>query len=198
MVGLLWGFLFGDYQTSLGVGIFFELFWLDQIPAGTYIPPNTVLSTFLTLSLVQYFSLISPSAIMLPLALSVPLALMGAKIEYYQRRWQDSGYNTLLQWARIPVPRRNPHQPERLVMLSLLQQLCLNFALFTVGLLVLIGLLTIFPLHSLLYIGGLKLTWPHLWLMAALGGLLALRVKRSYAILSYCVVLLVLLGFARS
>ncbi len=191
-VGLLWGLLTGHYQLGLGVGLFFELFWLDQIPAGTYIPPNTVFSTLLTLGLADYFLLLQPSELLLPLALSLPMALVGARLEYLQRRWQDAGYNSLLHWMRLADGRRNPRHPERLILTSVLQQLALNLAVFTVGILVLIEVVAVMRPMVGAYLRSFPITWPHLWFVAALGGILALRLNRSYKILACGVVLLTL------
>lgn len=183
-IGFVWGLLNGDYGTALGVGVFFELFWLDQIPAGTYIPPNSVFSCFLALSVVDFFSLHTPGQVVFPILMSLPLALLGSKLEFFQRRWQDGGYNTLLHWARLPERRRNPNQPERLVLFSLLQQMGLQFALYTVCVLALVGILLFVFLEMEPFTLTEGMRWPHLWFPAALGGVLALRVKRSYVILA--------------
>lgn len=165
------------------MGIFFELFWLDQIPAGTYIPPHTVLSAFLVLSLIYYFEMTTPAEIVYPILLSLPMALLGAKIEYFQRRWQDGGYNNLLHWARMPARRRNPDHPKRLVRFSVLQQLCMQFGFFIVAVLALAGALILLQSYEEPAALASGLRWPHLWFVAAIGGLLALRMRRSYAIL---------------
>lgn len=189
-VGVLWGLLTGEYETALAVGIFFELFWLDQIPAGTYIPPHSLLSTFLALSLVDSFEMTQPGEIVYPILLSLPMGLMGAKLEYLQRRWQDGSYNNLLHWARMPVRRRNPDHPKRLLRLSILQQLAVFFALFTVSVLALAGVLVFLQSFEEPFLLTERLRWPHLWFLAALGGLLALRVKRSYVIVACSVLVL--------
>lgn len=193
-VGLIWGACTGDFSTPVAVGVFFELFWLDQIPAGTYIPPNSVLSTFLCLSLCEYFKLSQPGEIVYPLVLTMPMAVLGAKLEYQQRRWQDGGYNSLLHWSRMPGHRRHPHKPERLVLFSLVQLVALNLALFTLGLLAILGILLLLGLDDKAAMLDLPLGWAHLWFLAAIGGLLALRVKRSYIIVACGVVLLALIS----
>lgn len=189
---MLWGLVTGNHETALAVGIFFELFWLDQIPAGTYIPPNMAICVFLSLSLADYFSMQTPGELVYAIVLTMPMALLGAKLEYFQRRWQDASYNNLLHWARMPIRRRNPDHPKRLVRISLLQQLSMNYGFFIVAVLALAGVLTFlrsFPEPAALTSG---LRWPQLWFLAALGGLLALRMKRSYAIVACSVLALAL------
>ena len=189
-VGLLWGVVTGEYETAISVGIFFELFWLDQIPAGTYIPPHSLCSTFLALSLMDSFKMTQPGEIVYPILLSLPMGLVGGKLEYLQRRWQDGSYNNLLHWARMPVRRRNPDHPKRLVRLSLLLQLAVHFAFFTVSVLALAGVLAFLGMYEEPFALTADLRWPHLWFLAALGALLALRVKRSYVIVACSVLIL--------
>ncbi len=193
--GLLWGAVTGDLHTTLGIAVFFELFWLDQIPAGTYIPPNSLLSTLLSFSLVQFFDLRDPGLIVYPLALSVPFALFGSKIEYFQRRWQDAGHSSLLRWQRRSGWNVSNRKPERLLYTSLVQQFVMNFTLFILGQLFLLGVLYFLMSPDVRKAIVLPISWPHLWFVAALGGMLALRTKRSYSILAAGVGLLTLVSF---
>ena len=40
----LWALFTWQIQPALGAGIFFELLWLDLFPAGTFIPPQSLLA----------------------------------------------------------------------------------------------------------------------------------------------------------
>jgi PTS system mannose-specific IIC component len=41
------GFLLGDIYTGLIAGAFVELFWIDRLPIGLYIPPNDTITAIL-------------------------------------------------------------------------------------------------------------------------------------------------------
>lgn len=191
--GLLWGLVTGDMSTALGIALFFELFWLDQIPVGTYIPPNSLLSMFLALSLAQYFHLDTPGLLVYPLVCAIPMALVASRLEYLQRRWQDAGHNSLLHWQRASGKLEHSLQPERLVLVSLLQQFMMYFALFILGLLSLLALLHFLQAPEVRKMLTLPLSWMHIWFLAAIGGVLALRTKQSYGILALGVGLVALL-----
>lgn len=180
--GLLWGLLTGHWEVSLGVAIFFELFWLDQIPAGTVVTPNAAMSTLITLSLVHLFDYLAPGELVIPLILSIPMALVGRRLELFQRRWQDAGYNELLRWARSDGNTKRYRGPGALVFRSVMQILCLNFSLFTIGLLLLSGIIYSLSLYQADML-RFNVTWGHLWFMAVIGGLISLRLKRAYVLL---------------
>ncbi len=182
--GLLWGLLTGDMHTALGIALFFELYWLDQIPVGTYIPPNSLLSTLLALSLAQYFNLSDPGLVVYPLVCAIPVALVASRFEYFQRRWQDAGHNSLLHWQRSSGRLAHSLVPERLVFISLVQQFMMQFALFILGMLCLLALLSFLQTPDVRETLTLPLRWTHIWFLAALGGVLALRTKHSYGILA--------------
>lgn len=179
--GLLWGLFSGNWEVSLGVAIFYELFWLDLIPAGSYIPPNSSISTLIALGLVNYFGLSLPSQLVWPLLMSIPMALIARELEAYQRRLQNNSYNALLHWARSAHPIE--HLPERLIHASLLQLLIMNFVLFSFGLLALIGCYTILQEHLPADYLVFPFSWGWLWILAAVGGLLSLRLRPAYATL---------------
>ena len=46
VIGILFALILDPDIPFLGIGIFFELLWLDAIPAGTYIPPQSQLAAF--------------------------------------------------------------------------------------------------------------------------------------------------------
>ncbi len=188
--GFLWGAITGDWATSLGVAVFFELFWLDLFHVGTYIPPNSLLGVYLVLGITQYFHLSTPGQILLPLALSLPMALVGARLEAVHRVWQDAGYNALLNWTRRGVTKMAV-TPGKLLVNSLAITMGSQFALFTLGVLAVAAFTHAaqqLPEFSQL---GSTIVWGHLWFAAAVGGLLALRIKKSYAVLVVALVLTV-------
>ncbi|OIQ51596.1 hypothetical protein BerOc1_00050 [Pseudodesulfovibrio hydrargyri] len=192
MVGFFWGAATGEYTTSLYIAIFFELFWLDLIPAGTYIPPQLTAATFSALALTTWFGLDQPSRIMFVLFASMPLAWIGTKVEGWLREREQGSYNALLNWARNPDSK---HLPGTLILRSMARGLVMSWASFLVAVLILKqGFDLVFSAYPSMF-PPLGVTWAHLWVAASVGGLMALRLKRAYAILAAGVILFALYRF---
>lgn len=180
-IGLFWGLLTGDYATSLNISIFFELFWLDLLPAGTFIPPHLTAATFAGLSLATYLGLSRPAEVMVAVFASIPMAWLGVRLDSYLREWQNKNYNRLLQWARHPDSAG--FSPGGLVARSAGVTFFWSWLFFFVLIFLLVsGVRWFLGLVSghLDWLG--MITWTHLWLAASIGGLMALRLKKAYAI----------------
>ena len=170
-----------DFTTSLYIAIFFELFWLDLIPVGTFIPPHLTAATFAALSLTTYFGLEDPSRIMGVLFASMPLAWVGAKVEMKIRDQEQVSYNRLLNWARSP---ESPNLPGSLILKSLLRTFIMCGLTFFITILILKQFFEIlFSMYPGL-LSSIDIEWAHLWVAASLGGLMALRLKRAYVVLA--------------
>jgi PTS system mannose-specific IIC component len=188
--GLLGALLTGNPFPSIGIGIFFELIWLDFFPAGTFIPPHQILPTFLSLSLASYLEIYSPENVMPILFLTLPLAWIGTRLEHWQRNLQNKNYNKLVRWTDHEP---DSFRPESLVLGSLVQIALFNCILFVVCFVVLFVILEyVFIFWSGRFEG---LAWSYLWLTACVGGILSLRIRRAYEVFVVCVgvVLLILL-----
>ncbi len=178
---MFWGAFTGDFHTSLYIAIFFELFWLDLIPVGTFLPPHLTAATFSALALSTYFGLDQPARIMGVLFASMPLAWIGMKVEARLREQEQINYNKLLNWARNP---ESPTLPTSLVMRSLGRTFMLSWVSFYITILVLrYAFNTLFTIYPG-FLSSVDITWAHLWIAATLGGLMALRVKRVYVVLT--------------
>jgi PTS system mannose-specific IIC component len=173
--------------VGLGVAVFYELFWLDLIPAGTYIPPSGLLATMLVFGVSHFFDLHTASELAIPLFLALPLAHLAAQLEHRQRKWQDGSYNALLQWARRAHLESAVSRPERLVAGSLVQIFVLHFLIFVTGLACLLSLY--YGLRVWFSPAALRLpvTWPHLWFLAGIGGIVGLRLKKSIMVFAVAV-----------
>jgi len=192
VVGFFWGAATGEYTTSLYIAIFFELFWLDLIPAGAYIPPQLTAATFSALALTTWFNLDQPSRIMFVLFASMPLAWIGTKVEGWLREREQGSYNALLNWARNPG---SPHLPGTLILRSMAKGVFMSWATFLGAVLILKqGFDFIFSTYPNIF-SHLGVTWAHLWVAASLGGLMALRLKRAYVILATGVILFAVYRF---
>jgi len=161
----------------LSAGIFFELLWLDLFPAGTYIPPQALMSLAATLTILACL----PDADMRTTALIViatlPLAYLGAWVEQLHRKRQNVRYNQLLNWNR--GGSTCAFAPHRLTISALTEIFLLNFLLFMCCVLPLLaGLRLLQPW----VVNGQQPSWPMLWIGACVGAILALRLRKAYAL----------------
>ncbi|WP_345782780.1 PTS sugar transporter subunit IIC [Pseudodesulfovibrio pelocollis] len=186
VIGLFWGLATGDVETSLCIAIFFELFWLDLIPVGTYIPPHLTVATFAALSLTTFFGLDHPGRILFVLFASMPLAWLGTRLEALLRERDQVNYNKLLTWVRNPD---SPRLPSLIVMRSVGRTFVYSGLAFYAAMLVLVYFFEIFFSLNPSLFTKLGVTWPYLWVAATLGGLMALRVRRAYALLAAGIIL---------
>ncbi|NLW81706.1 MAG: hypothetical protein GXY42_08570 [Desulfovibrionales bacterium] len=165
-----------NLHPAVSVGIFFELLWLDLFPAGTFIPPQSLLTLSATLTLLACLPGADMRLTSIILVGTLPLAYIGAWVEQSYRKRQNLSYNALLSWNR-----RHPghaYRPETLTIRAVVEQSILHFGLF---------LLCVTPLLPLLRLAQPWLgsspqpTWPMLWILACCGAILSLRIRKAYA-----------------
>ncbi len=187
VVGFIWGVFTGDYATSLKIAVFFELFWLDNIPVGTYIPPHILASTVAALALTTSFGFTEASHIMVVLLACLPLARLGAWLEHGLRQWHNRGYNDLLRWAR--KGKAGDNLPQKLVAQSIFRTFISSWLFFWTSTVILHYVLSIFFHKWGDVVTSVEMKWSFLWIAASLGGLLALRLRKAYATFVFGVVL---------
>ena len=181
MVGLFWGLITGHWIESLSIAIFYELCWLDIIPAGTFIPPQLAAATLASLALTTHFQLLGAQQIVLALVLGLPLAWLGYRLEERVRAFNNRSYNALLNWGRHSD---GTDLPMLLIVRAVLVQLVVFWIFFLVSILLLAAALDHFLPVLRQPLAELNITWPHLWLAASFGGLMALRLKKAYMVLA--------------
>lgn len=181
MVGLVYGAIFGDIPTCMNIAIFFELFWLDLFPAGTFIPPSQAAATLATLTLTRCFNLTAPSGVLVATVMSLPLALLFARLEAFHRRFETT---TLARALDAAARKGVILSPGRLVRRSLVEMALLNGACFSLALagLVAAGNLVFAILAPVL--AQQSMSYAHLWMLGSLGGVLSLRHRPAYVVLS--------------
>lgn len=179
MVGALWGAVTGDVATSLKIAVFFELFWLDNIPAGTYIPPHILAPTFAALALSTSFAFTEARQAMIIILACLPLARIGVWMDSSLRLWHNRGYNGLLTWARNG--KAGDELPGKLILQSILRTFFTSWLFFWTSTLILHYILRIFFHKWGPVVAGVEMKWSFLWIAASLGGLLALRLRKAYA-----------------
>jgi len=112
---------------------------------------------------------------------SMPLAWLGTKVEGAIREQERGSYNKLLTWVRNP---EFPNLPGSLILRSLTRTFVLSWITFYIAILFLkYAFQALFSLYPGL-LASIDITWAHLWVAATLGGLMALRLKRAYAVLA--------------
>jgi PTS system mannose-specific IIC component len=79
------GIILGDPYTGLISGAFIELFWIDRLPIGTYIPPNDTLAAILiTAGAIESGRILGhlpQGLIALAVLIFIPLAILEQKLE---------------------------------------------------------------------------------------------------------------------
>lgn len=79
------GVLLGDPYTGLIAGAFIELFWIDRLPIGTYIPPNdTVAAVLIAAAAIESGRILGhlpQGLIALAVLIYIPLAILAQKLE---------------------------------------------------------------------------------------------------------------------
>lgn len=179
-LGLLWWLFSGDFTPALPLAVFFELLWIDLFPIGGYIPPMPAVPYLIILSLAGIFGWQDAQTIAFPLIISLPLAYIAPWAETRQRNKQKNAYSTLLTHAR-----KRDLVLERIPGLLLARS---SMQLITGGLLLFITswafLYFLFaqPGIQKIFLFPLAVNWSVLYAIAAIGALLALRIKRSYVI----------------
>lgn len=177
IAGAIWGAVTGDFATTLSLALFYELFWLDLFPAGTYMPPNQLFPMMCVFSAMAPLTAHTEATLFLPVVLTLPLAFVGALLEKQQREWQVSSYNLMILSLR--AGENMGKIATKSVIISLAQLFAINFA----GFFLVAFLVTL--LFDQLAANGFSLAFPHaswplLWTIGCVGGLLGLRIRRNY------------------
>ena len=99
------GLILGDPYTGLIAGAFIELFWIDRLPIGAYIPPNdTVAAILITASSIESARLLgglSQGLIALAVLIVVPLGILAQRMEL----WIGRGNEKLVEEALSDAAR---------------------------------------------------------------------------------------------
>ncbi len=81
------GLILGDPYTGLVAGAFIELFWIDRLPIGAYVPPNDTLAAILiaagAIESGRILGYLPQGLIALALLIFIPLAIVAQKMELW-------------------------------------------------------------------------------------------------------------------
>jgi len=179
VIGLFWSATTGNWEFAVPAALFFELFFLDLFPIGTFIPPHGPFALLATLAMAHIFEVTQPSWGLVLIMLSMPAALLGSKLEQRHRQWQNFGYTRMLQSTR---PGREHSVSAPLLARNALVQMCLVQGLAFV---LVMGVLTPFAEWLLPRLQSrvlmMSVSWPHIWMLGTLGALLSFRTRKVYA-----------------
>ncbi|MFW5730348.1 MAG: PTS sugar transporter subunit IIC [Desulfonatronovibrionaceae bacterium] len=174
VAGFLIYLVTGEMFPAMYVAVFFELLWIDIIPAGTFIPPNAVFCVVATMCLVEIFGLHSPAHIFPAMVLAVPAAFVCSWLEGVQRTSQNKNYNIILQQSRKNHLR---YHPEVMIRTSLSRLFLIYAAVGVMGIYIL-TLVFGLALDHLEFKNFLP--WEVLLLVASVSALAGLRIKKAY------------------
>lgn len=175
VIGFFISILTGEVFPVMYIAVFFELLWIDFIPAGTFIPPNAIFCVLATAVIVEIFSLEFASQIFPVMMATIPIAFLCSWLEGMQRTAQNKNYNVILQQSR-----KNPAQYKAgdIIMTSVIQLLLIYLVVGVAGIYGLALLLE--KTYAYLPVRD-YLPWPHLLMIASVSALAALRIKKAYA-----------------
>lgn len=176
--GFVWGAVTGDMTLALSLAVFYELFWLDLFPAGTYMPPNPLFPMLCVLTLSENLAAPGIVTLFLPVILTLPLAALGSFIEKRQREWQVSGYNRVVLSLRAGGDIGKA--ASRSVSASLAQLFTVNCTVFWIATTLVVLAASILTAWQGQPLAFPHASWPLLWVIGAVGGMLSLRIRRNY------------------
>ncbi len=185
------GLVTNALAEALALGLVLELFWIDRLRLGTVVPPSATLSFLLLFPFCLLFDWHEPEQIPLPLLTCILFAHVSAALERWLRRCNAAQDTALEQWIEDPTSPSGM-SVEKYVWNSHWRVVWSSATLYVVSFFLLYALFT-----SLISIGAMVqipgLTWNILYGIGLLGAVLALRTRRSYAVLAMGVVMVLVL-----
>jgi len=102
------GAILGDPYTGLIAGAFIELFWIDHIPIGAYVPPNDTVSAILIAACAiesgRILGQLPQGLIAMALLIFVPFAYLGQQIDIWIIRGNEKSASEALKNVMDGVP----------------------------------------------------------------------------------------------
>ncbi len=194
------GLILGDPYTGLIAGAFIELFWIDRLPIGAYIPPNdTMAAILITASSIESARLlgnISQGLIALSVLIFIPFGVLGQRMEL----WIIQGNEKLTRDALNDAARGDIRSIARKHLSAILKTYLLSAAFILIALPIGIAAMTwLYPRLAPFVIRGLTLLYSLLPLLGAAVALNTINIRGIVPI--FCAVFLaatVVLGLIRS
>ncbi|WP_279614632.1 MULTISPECIES: PTS sugar transporter subunit IIC [Desulfonatronospira] len=184
VAGFFLALITGEVFPVLLIAVFFELLWLDLIPAGTFIPPNAIFCVTSVTLLYGHFQLEHTGQIFLLMLLSIPGAYILSRIEGWYRIRQNKKYNLILRQSR---DRFSSYNPGKMIMQSLVGSFGVGLVTACLGI---YFLAIVYPHLKDLFQFQREMDWSLILLAASFSALAGLRVKKAYTSLVVGMVLI--------
>ena len=194
------GLILGDPYTGLVAGAFIELFWIDRLPIGAYIPPNdTIAAILITASSIESARLLgglSQGLIALAVLIVVPLGILAQRMEL----WIGRGNEKLVEEALSDAARGDVRSIARRHRNAILKTYVLSVAFILIAMAAVIPAMTwIYPRLAPQIIRGLTLLYGLFPLLGAAVALNTVNIRGVVPI--FCAAFLCMsavIGFIRS
>jgi len=172
------GLILGDPYTGLIVGAFIELFWIDRLPIGIYIPPNdtiaAILVTAASIESAQLLGYRSQGLMVLAILITVPFGLLAQSSE----RWIGKQNERLVEEALRDASRGDVRSISRRHLTAILKHFILSVAFIMVAMFLVIHAMTwLYPRLAPPIIRGLTLLYGFLPLLGAAVALNTINVR---------------------
>jgi len=184
------GLLLNNPYAGLVIGALVELFWIDRIPVGTYIPPNdsivAVLATSIAILGGQRLGGTTPELIALAIMLTVPFGIIAQKIDIIIVKSNDVLSDRALEDAKTAnvgaIERKNYYGLVKVFLFVV-------FYLLTVQAILVPAVIWVYPRFNASIVNMLSLTY---YFLPLLGIAVALNtIKLRGAVPVFCVVFLI-------
>lgn len=174
----------GNFNLLLAA-VFFELLWLDLFYVGTYVPPSGLMAYLLFAPLMLVLGLDSPPAICLPMLACLPFAAMSGKLESRLRLFESRNYRKMNDI--IDAGGNIEKTASSIIIRSMLRLVMIGILLYSLAAMLLYGasILWIWNFGSIYSVSWA--TWGLLFSLAAIGGLLSLRIPWARVCFGACV-----------
>lgn len=184
------GLLLNNPYAGLVIGALVELFWIDRIPVGTYIPPNdsivAVLATSIAILGGQRLGGTTPELIALAIMLTVPFGIIAQKIDIIIVKSNDVLSDRALEDAKTAnvgaIERKNYYGLVKVFLFVV-------FYLLTVQAILVPAVIWVYPRFNATIVNMLSLTY---YFLPLLGIAVALNtIKLRGAVPVFCAVFLI-------
>jgi PTS system mannose-specific IIC component len=194
------GLILGDFYTGLIAGAFIELFWIDRLPIGSYIPPNdTMAAILITASSIESARLLggmSQGLIALAVLIIIPLGILAQRMEL----WITEGNERLVGEAMNDAARGDMRSIARRHLSAILRTYLMSVAFILIALPVGIAAMTwLYPRLTTQIVRGLTLLYGLFPLLGAAVALNTINIRGSIPV--FCAAFLsvtAIIGFIRN
>ena len=184
------GLLLHNPYAGLVIGAFVELFWINRIPIGTYIPPNdsitAVVATSTAVIVSQKLGGISPELIAFSILISIPCGILAKQMDILIIKSND----TLSDLALVDAKNNNIRGIEQKDYLGLIKVFLFDVIYVLASLVIFIpSVIWLYPKLNATVISALSFTYYFLPLLGIAVAANMLKLQRAIPV--FCAIFLV-------